>query len=81
MATLTFENTLLKILEAGHVKSMRIFIRALRGARIKTRSKAVDRAKEICKDRGVGALFSLTTPLVIQRESVFSMDQAKRTKV
>ena len=45
---LTFENTVSKILEEGHVKSMRTLRRACRN-----RLRTVDEAKEICRDRSV----------------------------
>ena len=45
---LTFENTVSKILEKGHVKS----IRASRRACMK-RLMTVDEAKEVCRDRSV----------------------------
>ena len=44
---LTFENTVSKILEEGHVKSMRT-----RRAYMK-RLMTVDEAKEVCRDRSV----------------------------
>ena len=45
---LTFENTVSKILEEGHVKSTR----TLRRACMK-RLMTVDEAKEVCRDRSV----------------------------
>ena len=45
---LTFENTVSKILEEGHVKSMRTPRRACM-----RRLMTVDEAKEACKDRSV----------------------------
>ena len=45
---LTFENTISKILEEGHVKSMRTPRRACM-----KRLMTVDEAKELCRDRSV----------------------------
>ena len=45
---LTFDNTVSKILEEGHVKSMRISRRACM-----KRLMTVDKAKEVCRDRSV----------------------------
>ena len=55
---LTFKNTISKILEEGHVKSMR----TPRKACMK-RLMTVDGAKEVCRDRSVW-----TTSLGIKRE-------------
>ena len=45
---LTFENTVSKILEEGHVKSMRNPLRACM-----KRLMTVEEAKEVCRDRSV----------------------------
>ena len=61
---LTFENTVSKILEEGHVQSMRTPRRACM-----KRLMTVDEAKEVCRDRtAFGAPFSPITPLGIKRE-------------
>ena len=44
----TFENTVSKILEEGHVKSMRTPLRACM-----KKLMTVDEAKEVCRDRSV----------------------------
>ena len=55
---LTFENTVSKILEEGHVKSMRRPQRACM-----KRLMTVYEAKEVCRDRSVWHSVLMTTPL------------------
>ena len=60
---LTFENTVSKILEEGHVKSMRTPRRACMKSFM-----TVTRRKRYVETVAFGAPFSLTTPLGIKRE-------------
>ena len=55
---MTFENTVSKILEEGHVKTMTTPRRACM-----RRLMTLDEAKEVCETVAFGTLFSLTTPL------------------
>ena len=63
---LSFENTLLMILEEGHVKSMRTSQRACMKSLL-----TVDEAKEVCRDRSSWRPSPLTTPLGVQRKAKF----------
>ena len=60
---MTFENTVSKILEEGRSRKKHEDTEGI--------YEEVDETKEVCRDRSVWRLFSLTTPLVIKREAFF----------